>query len=65
MIKYLTSNLTEAKKLLEKNVIYSILMLNPDVVVLGMNQQTRPNGVNISFGVETDEPEVKTLLKYR
>jgi hypothetical protein len=27
-----------------------------------MNQQTRPNGVNISYGVGTDDPAVTTLL---
>ena len=37
-------------------------MMNPDGVALGANQRTRPNGVNISYGVGTDDPAVKTLL---
>ena len=37
-------------------------MINPDGVVLGLNKLTRSNGVNISFGVETDAPEANILL---
>lgn len=62
MIKYLLSDDPKAEELKQKNVIYFIPMMNPDGVVLGCNQRTRPNGVNISFGADTDEPEVKTLL---
>ncbi len=62
IIKFLQSNEQEAVKLKKGNIIYLIPMLNPDGVALGMNQQTRPNGVNISYGVGTDEPVVTMLL---
>ena len=62
IINYLQSNDPEAKELKKNNIIYLLPMLNPDGVALGLNQQTRPNGVNISFGVGTDDPAVTTLL---
>jgi hypothetical protein len=62
IIKFLQSKDPEAKELKKKNIIYLLPMLNPDGVALGMNQRTRPNGVNISYGVGTDDPAVTTLL---
>ncbi len=62
IIKFFQCNKSEAAKLKKENIIYLIPMLNPDGVALGMNQQTRPNGINISFGVETDDPALTTLL---
>ena len=63
IIKYLQSDVPKAIKLKKENVIYLMPMINPDGVALGMNQRTRPNGVNISFGVGEDDPAVTTLLK--
>jgi hypothetical protein len=62
IIKFLQGKSPEARRIKKNNIIYMLPMLNPDGVVLGMNQRTRQNGVNISFGVGTDEPEVTTLL---
>lgn len=62
IINFLQSKDPEAKELKKNNIIYLLPMLNPDGVVLGMNQRTRPNGVNISYGVGTDDPAVTTLL---
>jgi hypothetical protein len=62
IITFLQSGKPEAKRLKKENIIYIMPMLNPDGVALGMNQRTRPNGVNISYGVGTDDPAVTTLL---
>jgi len=63
IIGYLLSGDPGTDEILRKNVVYMMPMLNPDGVALGMNQRTRPNGVNMSYGADTDEPAVTTLLK--
>ena len=62
MIQFLRSNKPEAKKLKQEHIIYLMPLLNPDGVALGMNQRTRPNGTNISYGVGSDDPAVTALL---
>jgi hypothetical protein len=61
IINYLQSNDREAETLKRNHIIYLIPMMNPDGVVMGLNQQTRPNGVNMSYGVGSDDPAVLTL----
>lgn len=64
IVRYLQkSHDLTAARLKKEHIIYIIPVLNPDGVALGLNQQTRPGGVNISYGVESDDPAVKTLLK--
>ncbi|OGF98616.1 MAG: hypothetical protein A2Z86_01115 [Candidatus Glassbacteria bacterium GWA2_58_10] len=62
IIKYFQAGGPEADKLLEENDVYLLPMINPDGVALGMNQQTRPKGVNLSFGSDSDDPAALTLL---
>ncbi len=64
MIKYLLSDNPQANKLKKEYCIYFIPMMNPDGVALGCNQRTRTNGVNMSYGVGTDDPAVTTLLSF-
>ena len=47
---------------MRRNVVHVLPMPNPDGVVLGLNQRTGPDGVNMSYASDTDEPEVKALL---
>src|SRR5690606_12305132 len=63
IIQFIQGSDPEAKKLKREKIIYLIPMLNPDGVALGMNQRTTPNGVNLSYGVGTDDPALITLLK--
>ena len=63
IIRYLQSEESAIDEILKKNVIYLMPMINPDGVALGMNQRTRPNGVNMSYGSDTDDPAILTLLK--
>jgi len=62
IIRYLTSGSREAEGILRRNVIWMLPMPNPDGVVLGMNQRTAADGVNMSYAADTQAPEVKTLL---
>ncbi|HUU29725.1 MAG TPA: M14 family zinc carboxypeptidase [archaeon] len=62
IITWLGSGDPETEKLLRENVIYLVPMMNPDGVALGCNQRTRGGGVNMSFGADTDDPAVLTLL---
>jgi hypothetical protein len=52
----------DAEELLKQYVFYFLPMMNPDGVALGMNQRTRQNGVNLSYGIGTEDPALKTLL---
>jgi hypothetical protein len=61
MIRFLLGGGDEAERILRRNVVYMIPMMNPDGVVLGMNQRTGPEGVNMSYAADSDAPEVKTL----
>lgn len=62
IMQYLTSEDTEAKNLLQRNIIQFLPITNPDGVVLGLNQRTGLNGINISYGANSDAPEAKALL---
>jgi hypothetical protein len=62
MIHFLEGSAESARLLRKEFVFYFVPMLNPDGVALGMNQRTRPNGVNLSYGVGTDDPALTTLL---
>jgi hypothetical protein len=72
IINYLLSNDPEAVQIRKTSVVYLLPILNPDGVVLGMNELTRPNGIDIirpdgldiSDQVPLDEPEVKTLVEF-
>jgi hypothetical protein len=61
IIRYLESGGLEAENLLKGNVFYFQPMMNPDGVALGTNQRTRPGGVNLSFGADSDDPAAVTL----
>ena len=50
-----------ASGILRRNEVALIPMLNPDGVVLGCNQRTGMNGVNMSYAADSDAPEVKAL----
>lgn len=63
MIRFLLGGTEQAAAILKRNVVHTIPMMNPDGVVLGMNQRTGPNGVNISFAADSDAPEVIALLE--
>lgn len=63
IIEYLQEDSPETDRILKKNIIYIVPMINPDGVALGMNQRTGPDGVNMSYGVGTDDLSVATLLK--
>jgi len=63
MIRFLQAESEEVGKLRKQHVFYFLPMMNPDGVALGTNQRTRPNGVNLSYGVGTDDPALETLLK--
>lgn len=62
MIKFLQGEGEIVKRLRREHIFYFLPMMNPDGVALGMNQRTRPNGVNLSFGIGTDDPALITLL---
>lgn len=62
MIRYLLSDDPDAVRLRRQHSIYFLPMMNPDGVVLGTNQRTRPGGINLSYGVGTDDPALTTLL---
>ena len=62
IVRFLLEGSEEALGILRRNVIHLLPMPNPDGVVLGMNQRTGPDGVNISFAADTAAPEVRTLL---
>ena len=62
MILFLQGDSQEAERLRQQNIFYLMPMLNPDGVAMGLNQLTRPAGVNISCGVGTGEPAANTLL---
>jgi hypothetical protein len=64
MIRFLQGESEEVRALRSKYVFYFFPMMNPDGVALGTNQRTRPNGVNLSYGVGTDDPALKTLLRF-
>ena len=64
MIHFLQGDSKVVKKLRSQHIFYFLPMMNPDGVALGTNQRTRPNGVNLSYGVGADDPAVKTLLKF-
>jgi hypothetical protein len=64
MIRFLQGESEEVRKLRSRHIFYFLPMMNPDGVALGTNQRTRPNGVNLSYGVGTDDPAVETLLKF-
>ena len=63
MVRFLLGDSDEAEQLQKKHIFYFLPMMNPDGVALGMNQRTRPNGVNLSYGVGADDPALQTLLK--
>jgi hypothetical protein len=63
MIEFLQGESKEAAEMRGRNIFYFLPMMNPDGVALGANQRTRPNGVNLSYGVGTDDPTLLTLLK--
>ena len=60
-MQYLTSS--DAEAILRRNVIQFLPITNPDGVVLGLNQRTGIDGINISYGAGTDAPEANALLK--
>jgi len=63
IIGYLQKSSPESDRIIRNNIVYIVPMLNPDGVALGMNQRTGPeHGVNMSYGVGTDDPSVATLL---
>jgi hypothetical protein len=64
MVRFLLGDSEKAKQLRSDFVFYFLPMMNPDGVALGMNQRTRPNGVNLSYGVGTTDPALQTLLKF-
>ena len=63
IIEYLQRQSPERDGILRNNIVYIVPMLNPDGVALGMNQRTGPDGVNMSYGADTDDPSVVTLLE--
>jgi len=63
IIEYLQRQSPERDGILRNNIVYIVPMLNPDGVALGMNQRTGPDGVNMSYGADTDDPSVATLLE--
>ena len=62
IIRFLMGGSDEAGRILRRNVVYMLPMMNPDGVVLGMNQRTGPEGVNMSYAADTDAPEINALL---
>jgi hypothetical protein len=62
MVRFLQGESDKVKQLRRQYIFCFLPMMNPDGVALGMNQRTRPNGVNLSYGVGTDEPALQTLL---
>ena len=62
IIRFLLEGSEEALGILRRNVVHLLPMPNPDGVVLGMNQRTGQDGVNMSFAADTITPEVRTLL---
>ena len=63
IVSHLTSGTEGAGRLLMENDVYLLPMMNPDGVATGCNQRTRPTGgVNMSFGADSDDPSVLTLL---
>lgn len=60
-LKFLTSGDDDASTILSRNVIHFLPITNPDGVVLGLNQRTGLDGINISYGADSDAPEAKAL----
>jgi len=64
MIRFLQGESEEANELRRRHIFYFLPMMNPDGVALGTNQRTRPSGVNLSYGVGSDDPALETLLAF-
>ena len=62
MIRFLSGPEESVGLLRKEFAFYFVPMMNPDGVALGMNQRTGENGVNLSYGVGTDDPTLTTLL---
>ena len=62
MIRHLLTGDEGVSAMLQRNVICILPITNPDGVVMGLNQRTGLDGVNISYGVDTGSPEVDALL---
>jgi len=62
MMQYLLSDHPETKAILNRNIIHFLPITNPDGVVLGLNQQTGLDGINISYGADANVPEANALL---
>lgn len=62
MVRFLQEDSPASESLRNQHIFYFLPMMNPDGVALGMNQRTRQNGTNLSYGVGTDDPALLTLL---